>query len=99
MSPHEEDWKVNGYRCYTVEQKKGDLVIVWPGAYHSGFNLGYNLAEAVSFAQYNWLNIGLAQPVCDPNCKIGPSFTLEVEGIVARNNSEKIAAPRLSRKK
>lgn len=28
-----------------------------PGVYHSGFNFGYNQAEAISFGCESWLNI------------------------------------------
>ena len=31
-------------------------MVVFPGAYHHGFNYGYNIAEAVNYATLNWLN-------------------------------------------
>ena len=29
-----------GYKCFKYIQKKGDMIITWPGVYHSGINIG-----------------------------------------------------------
>ena len=39
-------------------QQPGDFIVVNAQAYHSGYNLGYNTAEAVNFALEDWLEIG-----------------------------------------
>ena len=39
-------------------QQPGDFIVINTQAYHSGYNLGYNIAEAVNFALEDWLEIG-----------------------------------------
>ncbi len=59
-----EEWARLGWPCYTVEQKMGEMLVIWPGAYHSGINTGYNIAEALNFCTRNWLNEGARYELC-----------------------------------
>lgn len=43
----------------------GEFVVTYPYGYHSGFNLGYNCAEAVNFALDTWLPMGKIAKKCE----------------------------------
>ncbi|XP_028261559.1 lysine (K)-specific demethylase 5Ba [Parambassis ranga] len=48
----------NGVPIYRTNQCAGEFVITFPRAYHSGFNQGFNFAEAVNFCTTDWMPIG-----------------------------------------
>ncbi len=47
-----------------ARQRAGEFVVLNAAAYHAGFNLGFNVAEAVNFALPEWLAAGRAAGRC-----------------------------------
>ncbi|KAG1112389.1 hypothetical protein G6F42_014758 [Rhizopus arrhizus] len=45
-----ERLKKENINVYAVDQRPGQFVVVYPLAYHSGFNHGFNMSETVNFA-------------------------------------------------
>jgi len=59
-----DQWKQEGYKCFKYTQKKGDMIITWPGVYHLGINTGWNFNEAVNFETRNWLEEAMIYQPC-----------------------------------
>merc|ERR1712012_1118724 len=50
--------EANGVRVQKVVHEAGSMIIVFPHAYHSGFNHGFNMAESTNFAVRRWVEYG-----------------------------------------
>mmetsp|Transcript_2975 Transcript_2975/g.5686 ORF Transcript_2975/g.5686 Transcript_2975/m.5686 type:complete len:850 (-) Transcript_2975:1097-3646(-) len=53
VGPHE--LRERGAEITRQIQMPGEFIITFPQAYHGGFSLGFNCAEAVNFATVDWL--------------------------------------------
>lgn len=42
----------------------GEMMLVFGGAYHEGFNCGFNIAEAVNYATVDWFSQLLSTKSC-----------------------------------
>ena len=51
-------------KLHKVVQRPREFVISRAKAYHSGFNAGFNIAEAVNFALPSWLSIAREAGYC-----------------------------------
>ena len=51
--------KTHGIPIYKAQQKPGEFIVTFPQSYHCGFNIDFNIAEAVNFATSDWLSFGL----------------------------------------
>lgn len=60
--------KRHGIPFSTAVQHPGEFIITFPGAYHAGFNHGFNIAEAINFILPRWFPMGkIAKPcLCLP---------------------------------
>lgn len=54
-------------------QRKHQFILTFPFGYHSGFNHGFNVAEAVNIADEKWIPYGLAAEQC--KCDFGKANT------------------------
>jgi len=61
---HPNNLLENRIKMTRAIQKPGEFVISRAAAYHSGFNAGYNIAEAVNFALPAWIKVGEKAKSC-----------------------------------
>lgn len=47
----------NFLSIFQMDQREGEIIVTFPGAYHSGFNRGHNISEAANFASQSWLDV------------------------------------------
>ncbi len=75
-------------RYTTVEQRPGELVVTAPGAYHQGWNGGWNVAEAINYGDGASAKRIRGYRHCRPDCPYDGDKPLRIEW------RDKPAAPR-----
>ena len=88
--------KKSGIPYTRTVQYPGDAIITFPGSYHSGFNTGFNVAEATNFATPEWIPYGRTARVC--NCR-PDSVRMDVnkfESLLLRYEREVLQTKRVS---
>lgn len=53
-----------GIHFARMVQNAGEYVVVFDGSHHGGFNFGFNMAEAINFANENWLKAFEKYEIC-----------------------------------
>ncbi|CCD24341.1 histone demethylase NDAI_0D00270 [Naumovozyma dairenensis CBS 421] len=59
ISPYDKRFQKERIKCYKAIQNPNEYIITFPHCYHSGFNTGYNLNEAVNFTTDFWVPYGI----------------------------------------
>jgi len=88
--------KKAGIPFTSTVQYPGDAIVTFPGSYHSGFNAGFNVAEATNFATPEWIPYGRTARVC--NCR-PDSVRMDVtkfEALLLRYEREVLQTRRVS---
>lgn len=57
ISPYVLKKNTYNLKIHKMIQHPGEFIITMAGAYHTGFNWGFNVAEAVNFATVRWLDL------------------------------------------
>eukprot|EP00088_Acartia_fossae_P062732 TRINITY_DN7593_c0_g2_i10.p1 TRINITY_DN7593_c0_g2~~TRINITY_DN7593_c0_g2_i10.p1 ORF type:complete len:610 (+),score=156.64 TRINITY_DN7593_c0_g2_i10:92-1921(+) len=61
---HPDILRRHGIPVLKVVQEERNFIVVFPHAYHSGFNHGFNIAEAANFAMERWIDYGKRYRAC-----------------------------------
>ncbi|CAD8109710.1 unnamed protein product [Paramecium primaurelia] len=64
INPYLLKEKIPEIRISKMAHHEGEFMFIFAGAYHQGFNCGFNIAEAVNLATLNWLPLLLEAKTC-----------------------------------
>ncbi|DBA81611.1 TPA: hypothetical protein ACH3X1_007371 [Trebouxia sp. C0004] len=72
--------QARGVPVHRLVHHEGSFVITFPNAYHSGFNTGFNCAEAVNFGPPDWLPHGT--DIAEKYRRDGKAITLSHDALL-----------------
>lgn len=72
--------QARGVPVHRLVHQEGSFVITFPNAYHSGFNTGFNCAEAVNFGPPDWLPYGT--DIAEKYRRDGKAITLSHDALL-----------------
>jgi len=85
-----------GVRVTKVVQEERDLIVVFPHAYHAGFNHGFNIAEASNYGTPSWVEHGKRHRACACSDR-DSAFRVDMEPFIAAYQPGMVAAWRAGR--
>ena len=83
--------EANGVRVNKMIQEERNMIIVFPHAYHSGFNHGFNMAESTNFALPRWVEYGKRFRDCLCRGNID-EVSFELEPFIKKCQPDRISA-------
>ncbi len=87
MSP--EVLELHGVPVVKMVHEARSIIVVFPYAYHSGFNHGFNIAESTNFATERWIEYGKRHRPCDCMTK---TVKVDMTSFVRRYQPHKLGA-------
>lgn len=79
----------HGVRVHKMQQEERNMIVVFPHAYHSGFNHGFNIAESTNFALRRWVEYGKRFRSCTCGDK-DDKVAVDMEPFVAAVQPDKL---------
>jgi len=81
--------KVNNIPFNKLVHEQGTIMVVFPHAYHAGFNHGFNMAEAINFALPRWVEYGKRFRFCVCNDR-KKEVVIDMEQFIEKIQPEKL---------
>ncbi|XP_074567076.1 lysine-specific demethylase JMJ703-like [Curcuma longa] len=82
--------RLEGVPVHRCVQNEGEFILTFPRAYHSGFNCGFNCAEAVNVAPVDWLPHG--QHAVELYCEQGRRISISHDKLLLGAAREAVRA-------
>ena len=83
--------EMNGVKVNKMVQEERNMIIVFPHAYHAGFNHGFNIAEAANFALPRWVEYGKRFRDCLCRGKVN-EVSISMDPFVRKCQPERLTA-------